>query len=96
MMVGRITAVAVVMCVGVMYRVQRVKSIVVARRIAARRRRQDGIVTVVVVAVRSRTVIVTHTRSDMNHHPRLGVRPVPAKTHWLKVLESGEAVKLVT
>ena len=95
-MVGWISAVAVVMCIGVVHRIQWVQSVIVSWRIAARRRRQDRIVTVVVVAVRSRTVIVTHTRSDMNHHPRLGVRPVPAETHWLKVLESGEAVKLVT
>lgn len=53
-------------------------------------------VAVVVVAVAARTVVVARTRSDVNHHPRFGARPVPVETDRLEVLEGGEAVELAS
>ena len=49
---------------------------------------------VVVVAVAARTVVVARTRSDVDHHPRFGARPVPVEVDRLEVLEGGEAVEL--
>ena len=51
-------------------------------------------VAVVVVAVAARTVVVARTRSDVDHHPRFGARPVPVEADRLEVLEGGEAVEL--
>jgi hypothetical protein len=51
-------------------------------------------ITVVVVAVAARTVVVARTRSDVDHHPRFGARPVPVEANRLEVLEGGEAVEL--
>ena len=48
---------------------------------------------VIVVAVAARTVVVTRTRSDVNHHPRFSARPVPVEANRLKVLKGGEAVE---
>ncbi len=49
---------------------------------------------VIVVAIATRTVVVARTRSDMDHHPRFGARPVPVEAYRLEILKSGEAVKL--
>ncbi len=40
-------------------------------------------------------MVVAGSWSHMNDYPRLVVIAIPAETHWFKVLESGEAVKLV-
>lgn len=95
MVVGRVTSVVVVVCVGVVHRVERVHAVEVARRIATWRRRQDRIVAVVVVAVRVRTVVVARARSHVDHHPRLVAITVPAEAHRLEVLEGGEAVEFI-
>lgn len=96
MMVGRITSVVVVVCVGVVHRIERVHAIEVSRRIATWRWRKNRIVAVIVVAVIARTVVVTRTRTYVNHHPRLVVITVPAEADWLKVLECGEAEEFVS
>ena len=51
-------------------------------------------IAIVVVAVAARAVVVARTRSDVNHHPRFGARPVPVEAYRLKVLEGGEAVEV--
>lgn len=93
--VGRITAIVVVVMIGVVMRIHRRSAVKITRRIATRRRRQNRIVAVIVEAVRRRAIVVTRTRSHTIDHPRLVVRSVPAKTYWFKVFESSEAVKLV-
>ena len=52
-------------------------------------------IAIVVVAVAARAVVVARTRSDVNHHPRFGARPVPVEADRLEVLEGGEAVEVV-
>ena len=94
MVVGRITAVGVVVMIGVVVRIQRMHVVEVSQRIATWRRRSDRIVTVVVEAVRIRAVVVARTRSDTEDHPRLVAIAVPAEAHRLEVLEGGEAVEL--
>lgn len=49
---------------------------------------------VIVVAVATRTVVVARTRSDMDHHPRFGARPVPVEADRFEVLEGGKAVEV--
>ena len=95
-MVGRIASVVVVVCVGVVHRIERVHAIEVSRRITTWRWRQDRIVAVVVVAVGVRAGVAAHTRTYVDHHPRLVAITVPAEAHWLEVLESSEAVQLIT
>ncbi len=51
---------------------------------------------VIVVAVAARTVVVARTRSDMDHHPRFGARPVPVEAYRLEILKSGEAVEFAS
>ena len=51
---------------------------------------------VIVVAVAARTVVVARTRSDVNHHPRFGARPVPVEADRLEVLEGGKAVEIAS
>lgn len=41
-------------------------------------------------------MIVVRLRADVNHHPWLIAIAIPAETHRLEILESGEAVQLVT
>ena len=53
-------------------------------------------VAIVVEAVAARTVVVARARSDVNHHPRFGARPVPVEANRFEVLEGGEAVELAT
>ena len=76
--------------VGVMHRIHRGRH---SRTVARRRHRRTE--AVVVVAVGAGTVIVAHTRSHGDDHPRLGTRTMPAEADGLKVLEGGEAVELV-
>ena len=94
-MVGRVTAVVVVVCVGVVHRIDRVHAVEVSRRIATWRRRKNRIVAVIVVAVWAWTVVVARTRSHVDHHPGLVVVTVPAEAQRLEVLEGGEAVQLI-
>ena len=94
--VGRITAVAVVITVGVVMwihrrHVVRVRSMWCARR----RRRHHRTIAVVVVAIGTRTDVVTRTGTDIDDHPRLVVITVPAEAHRLEVLEGGKAVELI-
>ena len=51
-------------------------------------------IAIVVVAVAARAVVVARTRSDVNHHPRFGARPVPVEADRLEVLEGGKAVEV--
>ena len=51
-------------------------------------------IAIVVVAVAARAVVVARTRSDVNHHPWFGARPVPVEADRLEVLEGGEAVEV--
>jgi hypothetical protein len=62
----------------------------------ARRRRHRGTEAVVVVAVAAGAMVVARARADVDDHPRLGTRTMPAETDGFKVLEGGEAVKVVT
>ncbi len=96
MVVGRITAVGMVVMIGVVVRIQRMHVVEVSQRIATWRRRSDRIVTVVVEAVRVRAVVIARTRSDTEDHPRLVAIAVPAEAHRLEVLEGGEAVELAS
>ena len=80
MVVGRITAVGVVVMIGVVVRIQRMHVVEVSQRIATWRRRSDRIVTVVVEAVRVRAVVIARTRSDTEDHPRR-IRTVGGDRH---------------
>ncbi|KWW26295.1 MAG: hypothetical protein F082_116 [bacterium F082] len=75
-----------VVAVGVVDRVHRGHGVTVRRH-----RRAES---VVVVAVGARTVVVAHTWSDVDHHPGLSARAMPAEADGLEVLEGGEAVEL--
>ena len=88
---GRITTVAVMVTVGVVHRVHRGRH---SRTMTRRRHRRKE--AVIVVAVGARTVVVAYARSDVNHHPRLGARAMPAEADGLEVLESGEAIEFAT
>ena len=85
---GRITAVAVVIAVGVVMRIHRGKGTVA-------RRRHRRTITVVVEAIGTRTVVVADTRRYCDDHPALGARPIPEEADGLEVFEGGEAVELV-
>ena len=87
-MSGRITAVAVVIAVGVVMRIHRGKGTVA-------RRRHRRTITVVVEAIGTRTVVVADTRRYCDDHPALGARPIPEEADGLEVFEGGEAVELV-
>ena len=87
---GRITAVVVVIAVGVVMRIHRRRH---ARTVARRRHRRT--VTVIVVAIGARTVVVADTRRYCDDHPALGARPIPEEADGLEVFEGGEAVELV-
>lgn len=86
---GRITAVAVVIAVGVVMRIHR-------RHVTMSGRRHRRAETVVVVAVVTGAVVIAHSRPDMNHHPRLGARSMPTETDRLEVFEGGETVEFAT
>lgn len=94
MVVGRITAVGVVVMIGVVVRIQRMHVVEVSWRIATWRRRSDRIVAVVVEAVRVGAVVVARTRSDVDDHPGLVAVTVPAEADRSEVFEGGEAEKL--
>ena len=85
---GRITAVAVVIAVGVVMRIHRGKGTMA-------RRRHRRTITVVVEAIGTRTVVVADTRRYCDDHPALGARPIPKEADGLEVFEGGEAVELV-
>ena len=87
-MSGRITAVVVVIAVGVVMRIHRGKGTVA-------RRRHRRTITVVVEAIGTRTVVVADTRRYCDDHPALGARPIPEEADGLEVFEGGEAVELV-
>ena len=87
-MSGRITAVVVVIAVGVVMRIHRGKGTVA-------RRRHRRTITVVVEAIGIRTVVVADTRRYCDDHPALGARPIPEEADGLEVFEGGEAVELV-
>ena len=93
--VGWITAVQVVVMIGVVMRIHWRSAVEVTRRIATRRRRHNRIVAVIVEAIRRGAIVVARTRSHAVNHPRLVVRSVPAEADRLKVLKSGEAVELI-
>lgn len=92
--VGRIATVIVVITIGVVVWIHRRHGVRVIRTKAWRRHRRT--IAVVVEAEVTGTVVDADARSHRNHHPRLVAITVPAETHWLEVLESGEAVKLIT
>lgn len=96
MIVGRITAIGVVVVIGVVMRIQRTHVVEVSWRIATRRRRSDRIVAVVVEAVWVGAMVVARTRTDADDHPTLVAITVPAEAHRLEVLEGGEAVQLAS
>ena len=89
MIIGRIAAIGVMITVGVVMRIhgRHVVWIVVTTG-----RRHHRTVSVVVEAVITRTVVTAHAGTDVNDHPRLVVRTVPAEPHRLEVFERGEAV----
>lgn len=87
---GRITAVVVVVAVGVVHRIHRGRH---ARTVAGRRHRRTE--AVVVVAVGARTVVVADARRRRDDNPALGARTVPVEVEGLEVLEGGEAVELI-
>ncbi len=62
----------------------------------ARRRRHRGTEAVVVVAVAAGAMVIARARTDVDYHPRLGTRTMPAETDRFKVLEGGKAVKFAT
>ena len=82
---GGIASVVVVIAVGVVHRVHRGRHSRAVRHWRAE--------TVVVVAIGAGRVIVTHYRFDVNHHPRLGARSMPAEADRLEVFKSGETVE---
>jgi hypothetical protein len=88
---GRITAVVVMIAVGVVFRVHRRRR--GARAVAGRRHRRA--VAVVVVAVGAGTVVVADARRHRDDHPASSVRTVPVEVYRLEVFEGGEAVKFV-
>lgn len=83
----RITAVVVVIPVGVVHRIHRVQSV------ACWRHRRT--ISVVVVAVGARTVVVPRAGTDVDDHPALGARPFPVERDGLEVFEGSEAVQLL-
>ena len=89
---GRITAVAVVVAVGVVMRIHRGRH---AGTVSRRRRRHRRTIAVVVVAVGARTVVVADARRYGDDHPALAARSVPVEVDGLEVFEGGEAVELV-
>ena len=89
---GRITAVAVVVAVGVVMRIHRGRH---ARTVSRRRRRHRRAIAVVVVAIGARTVVVADARRYGDDHPTLAARTVPVEGDGLEVFEGGEAVELV-
>lgn len=93
--VGRITAIGVVVMVGVVVRIQRRSAIEVSRRIATRRRRQDRIVTVIVEAVGVWTIVMARTWRYAVDYPRFSARTVPAEADRLEVFKGGEAIELI-
>ena len=97
-MVGRIATIAVVIAVGVVVRIHRRHVVRMRVWTVARRRRRwhHRAIAVVVVAVVAGTVVVARARTYGDDHPRLVVVAIPAEAHRLEVLESGEAVELVT
>ena len=85
---GRITAVVVVVAVGVVMRIHRGQGTVAGRR----HRRAEA---VVVVAVDARAVVVADARRHRDDHPALAARTVPVEVDGLEVFEGGEAIELV-
>lgn len=96
MIVGRIATIVVVMGIGVVVRIHDNVMWTSGTPTARRRRRQHRTITVIVVTVFTGTVVVTRTRSDVNHHPRFSARPVPVEANRLKVLKGGEAVEFAS
>lgn len=93
--VGRIATVTVVIAVGVVVWIHR-RHVVRVTWAMAWRWRHRRTIAIVVEAEVARTAVVADARSHLDHHPRLVAIAVPAKTHWLEVFESGEAVEFVT
>ena len=60
--------------------------------VAGRRHRRAE--TIVVVAVGAGAVIVARARADVDYHPRLGARTMPAEPDGFEVFEGGEAVEV--
>ena len=88
---GRITAVVVVVAVGVVMRIHRGGH---ARTVSRRRHRRA--IAIVVVAVGARTVVVADARRYRDDHPALAAWTVPVEVDGLEVFEGGEAVELIT
>jgi hypothetical protein len=95
MIVSRIATVIVVITVGVVMRIHR-RHVVRVTRAMTWRWRHRRTIAIVVEAEVARTAVVADARSHLDHHPRLVAIAVPAKTHWLEVFESSEAVEFVT
>lgn len=98
-MVGRITAIAVVITVGVVHRIHRghgVRARSVTGCVTSRRRRRDHrAIAVIVVAVIAGTGVSMDSWTDVDNHPWLVVIAIPAESQWLEVLKGGEAVQVV-
>lgn len=86
----RITAVVVVVTIGVVLRIHRRGH---SGTVSVRRHRRT--VAVIVVAVGARTVVVVRARRYGDDHPALGARPIPVEADGVKVFEGGEAVELI-
>ena len=88
---GRITAVVVVVAVGVVSRVHRRRR--GARAVAGRGHRRAE--AVIVEAVGAGAVVVVDARRRRDDYPALGARTIPVEADGLEVFEGGEAVELV-
>lgn len=88
--VSRIAAIAVVMGIGVVMRIHRRHVVRVTRT-----RMWYRTIAIVVVAIRTRAMVVTWARSDVDDHPRLVAIAVPEKAYRLEVFKGGEAEQLV-
>jgi hypothetical protein len=94
--VGRITAVVVMVVVGVVLWIHRGRRCsVTVTVVVARRRGHRGTVSVVVVAVDAGAVVVAHERRYSDDHPGFGARTIPVEADGLEVFKGGEAVELV-
>ena len=90
---GRITAVVVVVAVGVVLRVHRRRRGAMVMTVSGRRHRRTE--AVVVEAVGAGAVVVVDARRCRDDYPALGAWAVPVEVDGLEVFEGSEAVKLM-